>query len=116
MVIRRGEIWWADFGEPRGSKAGFRRPVIIVQDDALNRSAMRTTVVVPLTSNLKYALTSTNVSMSPAATGLAKESVAVCALLEAIDRDDLVEKVGPLASAAVEELDFALLNTLGLVF
>ncbi|MDR1211908.1 MAG: type II toxin-antitoxin system PemK/MazF family toxin [Spirochaetaceae bacterium] len=49
----RGEIWWADFGIPFGSEAGFRRPVLIVQDDAFNESRMRTIVVLPLTTNLR---------------------------------------------------------------
>ena len=36
--MTRGEIWWADFGLPFGSEPGFRRPVLIVQDDSFNRS------------------------------------------------------------------------------
>ena len=50
--MNRGEIWWADLAEPRGSEPGSRRPVLIVQDDLLNRSRLKTLMVVPLTSNL----------------------------------------------------------------
>jgi mRNA interferase MazF len=51
--MMRGEIWWADFGVPFGSEAGFRRPVLIVQDDTFNESRIRTIVVLPLTTNLR---------------------------------------------------------------
>ena len=53
MVISQGDVWWADLGEPVGSEPGFRRPVIVVQGDSFNRSALRTVVTVPLTSNLR---------------------------------------------------------------
>jgi mRNA interferase MazF len=52
MVIAQGEIWWADLPEPVGSGPGFRRPVVVVQGDAFNRSRIATVVCVPLTSNL----------------------------------------------------------------
>lgn len=48
----RGEIWWADFGIPFGSEPGFYRPVIIIQSDKFNKSAMNTAVVVPLSTNI----------------------------------------------------------------
>jgi mRNA interferase MazF len=51
--MMRGELWWADFGIPFGSEAGFRRPVLIVQDDTFNESRIRTIVVLPLTTNLR---------------------------------------------------------------
>ena len=53
VVISHGEIWWADLPEPTGSGPGFRRPVIVVSSDALNRSRIATVVCVPSTSNPK---------------------------------------------------------------
>ena len=53
--ISRGEIWWAQLGIPFGSEAGYKRPVLIVQDDSFNESGIRTIVVVPLTTNLRLA-------------------------------------------------------------
>jgi mRNA interferase MazF len=55
MVIAPGEIWWADLPEPAGSEPGFRRPVMVVQGDAFNRSRIDTVVCVPLTSTLRLA-------------------------------------------------------------
>lgn len=51
----RGEIWMVDFGVPFGSEPGWRRPAIVVQNDEFNQSAMHTTIVIPLTSNLRLA-------------------------------------------------------------
>ena len=51
----QGEVWWADMDEPTGSAPGFRRPVVVVQGDAINRSRIATVVCVPLTSNLRLA-------------------------------------------------------------
>ena len=53
--MKRGEIWWADFGEPQGSETGFQRPVLVVQPDGFNRSRIATVIVVPFTSNLRLA-------------------------------------------------------------
>jgi len=65
--VSQGEVWWADLPDPAGSGPGFRRPVIIVQGDHLNRSAIATVVCVPLTSNLAWARAPGNV-MLPAKT------------------------------------------------
>jgi len=49
VVIERGEVWWADLDEPSASEPGYRRPVVIVQADAFNRSRLQTTIAVVLT-------------------------------------------------------------------
>jgi len=96
MVVCQGEVWWAEFGEPVGSAPGFRRPVVVVQCDALNRSRIQTVVCVPLTSNLKWADAPGNVLLKAGATGLPKDSVANISLVVALDRDQLVERTGKL--------------------
>lgn len=96
MVISQGEVWWADFGEPTGSGPGYRRPVVIVQCDALNGSRIGTVICVPLTSNLKWADAPGNVLLSASSTGLPKDSVANASLIVAIDKRQLTECVGKL--------------------
>ena len=96
MVISQGEIWWADLPVPEGSGPGFRRPVVVVQGDALNRSRISTVVCVPLTSNLKWALAPGNVHLRAGHTGLPKDSVANVSLIVSIDKDLLSERVGKL--------------------
>lgn len=102
MVISQGDVWWADLGEPIGSEPGFRRPVLVVQGDSFNRSALRTVVAVPLTSNLRWAEAPGNVRLSTRATGLSRESVANVSQLVALDKSILVERVGKLSSAKLE--------------
>ena len=96
MVIAQGEVWWADIGEPIGSAPGYRRPVVVVQCDALNRSRIGTVVCVPLTSNLKWANAPGNVLLKAGATGLPKDSVANVALIVALDKGQLTELAGRL--------------------
>ncbi|MBR1722446.1 MAG: type II toxin-antitoxin system PemK/MazF family toxin [Treponema sp.] len=50
--MTRGEICWVDFGVPFGSEVGFRRPVIVLQNNILNESNLHTVVVLPLTTNI----------------------------------------------------------------
>jgi mRNA interferase MazF len=97
VVIARGEVWWADLGEPFGSEPAYRRPVVVVQCDAFNRSRIATIVCVPLTSNVRWARAPGNVLLEAAATGLPKDSVANVSQIIALDRGALDERVGRLA-------------------
>lgn len=93
VEVRQGDVWWADLGDPDGSEAGFRRPVVVIQGDALNRSRLATVVCVPLTSNLTWADAPGNTRLSTRVTGLPKESVANASQILALDRTVLVERV-----------------------
>lgn len=97
MVISQGDVWWADLPAPAGSAAGFRRPVVIVQGDAFNRSAINTVVTVPLTSNLRWADAPGNVRLTARSTGLQRDSVANVSQIVAIDRTLLTERIGKLS-------------------
>lgn len=101
-MISQGEIWWADLSEPTGSGPGYRRPVVVVQCDALNQSRVSTVVCVPLTSNLKWADAPGNVPLTARATGLSEESVANVSLIVAVDRRQLTECVGKLPRRQLE--------------
>jgi len=104
MVIRQGDVWWADLPVPHGSEAGFRRPVVIVQGDSFNRSKIRTALCVPLTSNLRWAAAPGNVELPPQTTGLPKASVANVSLVSAIDRALLTERAGLLPDASLHAI------------
>ena len=104
MVISQGEVWWADLPAPVGSAPGFRRPVVVVQGDALNRSRISTVVCVPLTSNLRWADAPGNVLLSARVTGLPKDYVASVSQVRTLDRGLLTERVGKLPRAKVELL------------
>jgi mRNA interferase MazF len=96
VVISQGDVWWADLGEPRGSEPGFRRPVIIVQGDAFNRSRIATALCVVLTSNLRWADAPGNVRLDAAVTGLPRDSVGNVSQVVTLDREALIERVGVL--------------------
>ena len=88
--------------EPPGSGPGFRRPVLVVQGDALNRSRLRTIICVPLTSNLRWAEAPGNVLLPAKATGLPKDSVANSSQLITLDRALLTQEVGKLSKRQLD--------------
>jgi len=98
VVVAQGDVLWASLSDPIGSGPGFRRPVVIVQGDRFNASRLGTVVVVPLTSNLRWAAAPGNVSLAADRTGLAKDSVANVSQIVAVDRAVLSERVGKLAN------------------
>jgi mRNA interferase MazF len=102
VTIAQGDVWWADLPEASGSGPGFRRPVVVVQGDALNRSRIATIVCVALTSNLKWAAAPGNVLLASSVTGLPKESVANVSQLVTVDRGDLTERAGRLSRSKLE--------------
>lgn len=104
MVIAQGEVWWAELPPPKGSEPGFRRPVIVVQGDALNRSRIATVACVPLTSNLKWADAPGNLLLKSRATGLPKDSAANVSQLVALDKTSLTERVGKISRTKLELL------------
>ena len=112
-MIARGEIWWADLPEPSGSEPGFRRPVVVVQGDAFNRSRISTVVCVPLTSNLGWAEAPGNVLLPARLTGLPKDSVANVTQVVTLDRRSLTERVGIVPDAKLELVLFGIDVVLG---
>ena len=99
MVISQGEVWWADLGEPHGSAPGFRRPVLVVQGSAFNRSKLATVVCVPLTSQMKWSDAPGNVALSRRHTGLPKPSVANVSQPVTLDKETLTDRVGKIPGA-----------------
>ena len=91
--VEQGEVWWADLPEPTGSGPAFRRPVVVVQGNALNRSRIATVVCVPLTSNIVWAGAPGNTLLTAKATGLPKDSVANVSQIIALDRSLLAERL-----------------------
>ena len=96
MVIRRGEVWWADLDEPRGSEPGYEHPVLVIQTDWLNRSRIDTILVLMLTSNLGLLNAGLNVLVPKKVSGLPKDSVANVSQLITLDREYFLEKAGKL--------------------
>ena len=101
-MIAQGEVWWADLDAPSGSEPGFRRPVVVVQSDAFNRSRIATVVCVAVTSNLKWAEAPGNVLLDARATGLDRSSVANVSQIVTVDRATFTKRVGRLSQAKLQ--------------
>ena len=101
-MIAQGDVWWADLPAPTGSAPGFRRPVVVVQSDALNRSRLGTIVCVPLTSNLGWAEAPGCVLLTARTSGLPRDSVVNATQIVTLDRSTLAERVGKLSRAKLD--------------
>lgn len=104
VEIAQGEVWWAELPEPAQSGPGFRRPVVVVQGNPLNRSRIATVVCVPLTSNLTWAEAPGNTRLAAKATGLPRDSVANASQIITVDRSFLGERVGRLGPKQVAQI------------
>lgn len=104
MVIGQGEVWWADLADPVGSAPGYRRPIVVIQSDPLNRSQLATVVCVALTSNLRWSIAPGNVLLSAKQTGLDRDSVANVSQLVTIDKRQLTERVGKIPKRQMEAI------------
>ena len=97
-MIGRGEVWWVDLGEPRGSVAGFERPVLVVSSDAYNRSKIGTVLGLVICSNLRLADAPGNVLLSTGDAGLDRRSVVNVSQVVTIDKLDLRGRLGEVTS------------------
>lgn len=108
MVVQRREVWWADLEEPRGSEPGFRRPILIVQADAFNRSRLRTVLGVVLSSNPRLLDAPGNVLLPGNTTGLPKDSVVNVTQILTLDEDYLTERTGRIPPRLMAQVDAGL--------
>lgn len=112
--MHRGELWWADLGEPRGSAPALRRPVLILQADSFNQSRIDTTVVIALTSNLALAAAPGNVLRRRRGTGLTKASVVNVSQILTLDRRFLLGRIGRLPPNLLGAVEAGVALVLGL--
>jgi mRNA interferase MazF len=114
MVIKRGEIWWADLPEPIGSSPGFSRPVLIVQSDSFNKTNLNTSIVALITTNLDLAEMKGNVLLKKNQSDLPKDSVLNVTQIFTIDKRLLVEYVGAVSERKMEQVEKGLRLVLSL--
>jgi len=104
MVIRQGEIFWVNLGSPAGSAPGYRHPHLVIQNNLFNQSKINTVVVCALTSNLKRAEAPGNLLLLKGEANLKKQSVVNISQIVTVDKTDLTEKIGMLASARIKQV------------
>jgi mRNA interferase MazF len=111
--MNRGEIWWASLSSPKGSGPGYRRPVLVVQANSFNKSAISTVVVAVITSNLALAQAPGNVRINKSDSGLSKASVVNVSQVITVDRSIVTERVGVLSARTMARINEGLKLVLG---
>ena len=104
MVIRQGDVFLVDLGEPSGSGPGYRHPHVVIQNNVFNRSRLNTVVVCVLTSNLKRARAPGNILLEKGEANLPKQSVVNVSQIFTVDKRDLVDKIGTLSHQRVRQI------------
>ena len=112
--MRRGDIWWADFGQASGSSPAKRRPVVVVQADAFNDSQIKTVMVAVVTSNQRLAGAPGNVAVSRRSSKLKQVSVVNVSQVVTINKRSLSERVTSLDAKTMDRIDAGLRLSFGL--
>ena len=114
MIVKRGEIWLADLNPVRGSEQAGVRPVLIFQNNTINRFTT-TVLAIPFTTNLRRASLPSCVRISKDEGGLTNDSVALCHQLRALDKTRLQRKLGTVRQDTLSTIDNCVLSTMGIV-
>ncbi|PON16229.1 type II toxin-antitoxin system PemK/MazF family toxin [Candidatus Entotheonella serta] len=104
MVVQRGDVFWAELGPATGSAPARRRPVVVIQRDAINQSRFNSVVVVPLTSQTQHAHLPGNVLLHKDEANLPRPSVVQGTHVTVVDKAHLREKIGTLSLERLEEI------------
>ena len=112
MVVKRGEIYWVDFGAPRGSEQAGKRPALVIQNDVGNENST-TTIVAAITSQKKPPFPF-HVAITATESGLPKDGTVLLEQLLTIAQDKLLQRCGELSPHKIEEVDRALKLSLAL--
>lgn len=113
MIVKRGEIWLADLNPVRGSEQAGVRPVLIFQNNTINRFTT-TVLAIPFTTNLRRASLPSCVRISKDEGGLTNDSVALCHQLRALDKIRLQRKLGTVRQDTLSTIDNCVLSTMGI--
>lgn len=113
MIIKRGEIWLAELNPIRGSEQAGTRPVLILQNDSINRFTR--TFLAPLTTNLRRASLPTCVLLPEGDGGLAADSVALCHQLRVLDKSRLIRRLGAVSALSLAAIDQCVRFTTGVI-
>ncbi|HZK57522.1 MAG TPA: type II toxin-antitoxin system PemK/MazF family toxin [Clostridia bacterium] len=114
MIIRKGDIYYADLSPVVGSEQGGVRPVLVVQNDIGNRYSP-TIIIAAITSQINKGKLPTHVEIKGDDYGLSKDSVLLLEQIRTIDKKRLGEKIGHVEDDIIEKVDDALRISLGLV-
>ncbi len=103
--MRRGEIWWAELRKPEGSEPGYPRPVLVVQSNRFNDSAIQTVTILPITSSLKLSDAPGNVEVGTYGTGLRGKSVVNVSQALTVNKVRLTRRLGNASAQVVKQVE-----------
>ncbi|HEX3015769.1 MAG TPA: type II toxin-antitoxin system PemK/MazF family toxin [Desulfobacteria bacterium] len=114
MLIRRGEIYYAELNPVVGSEQGGTRPVLVIQNDIGNQYSP-TTIIAAITSQISKAKLPTHVEVTARRSGLERDSVILTEQIRTIDKSRLKEKVTVLDDETMARVNQAIEVSLGLI-
>ena len=104
MAINQGDVFWVELGIPIGSAPGYRRPHVVIQNNALNHGRINTVVVCALTSNTRRATAPGNVLLAVGEANLPEQSVVVISQILTVDKSQLDEYIGTLSAKRIRQI------------
>ena len=113
MIIKRGDIFYADLSPVIGSEQGGVRPILIVQNDVGNKYSP-TVIAAAVTSQINKAKLPTHIEIDSKEYGLTKDSVILLEQIRTIDKRRLREKIGHLDSERMKSVNEAIFVSFGL--
>ena len=114
MIVKRGDIFYADLSPVVGSEQGGTRPVLVVQNDVGNKYSP-TVIAAAITSRTNKAQLPTHIEIDAARYGLNKDSVILLEQVRTIDKKRLREKIGKLDEVQMIKVNDALSISFGLI-
>lgn len=113
MIVKRGDIYYADLSPVVGSEQGGVRPVLIIQNDVGNKYSP-TVIAAAITSQINKAKLPTHIEIDANEYGLAKDSVILLEQIRTIDKKRLREKIGHMDEELMEKVNEAINISFGL--
>ncbi|AWE08914.1 PemK family transcriptional regulator [Lysinibacillus sp. 2017] len=114
MIVKRGDVFFADLSPVIGSEQGGTRPVLIIQNDIGNRFSP-TVIIAAITAQIQKAKLPTHVEIDAKKYGFERDSVILLEQLRTIDKSRLTDRITQLDAKLMQEVDIALGISLGLV-
>lgn len=115
MIVKRGEVYFADLSPVVGSEQGGIRPVLVIQNDIGNKFSP-TVIVAAITAQIQKAKLPTHVEITAAQHGFDRDSVILLEQIRTLDKQRLTDKITKLDDATMVEINHALEISLGLAF
>lgn len=111
MIVKRGEVYFANLNPVVGSEQGGKRPVVIIQND-IGNTYSTTTIIAPITTNNRHSRLPTHVSISNKTEPL-RDSVAMLEQIRTIEKSRLKKCIGTLSDETMKKIDDAVLISIG---